>query len=169
MEDAIKDTFKVVVLGEGKFHIQFLSFPFYFFLPLSILTLLSSAARVGKTSITIRFCVNKFSDGQKSTIDATCLEQTVRIQDPNTMQGIQTNSYKLCIWDTAGQEQHHCLNTIYYRGAQGALIVYDITDLDSFAKMSMWVKELRQQCGNSLPIVIVGNKSDLEQNRQIKL
>jgi small GTP-binding protein len=91
------------------------------------------------------------------------------IQDPNTTQGIQTNSYKLCIWDTAGQEQHHCLNTIYYRGAQGALIVYDITDLDSFAKMSMWVKELRQQCGNSLPIVIVGNKSDLETNRQIKL
>jgi GTPase SAR1 family protein len=64
--------------------------------------------------------------------------------------------YKLSIWDTAGQEQHHCLNTVYYRGAQGkslnlktktflgALIVYDITDVDSFQKMSMWVKELRQ-------------------------
>jgi GTPase SAR1 family protein len=47
--------------------------------------------------------------------------------------------------------------------------VYDITDKDSFSKMSMWVKELRQQCGSQLPIVIVGNKSDLEQSRQIKL
>jgi len=47
--------------------------------------------------------------------------------------------------------------------------VYDITDTDSFRKMSMWVKELRQQCGNQLPIVIVGNKSDLESHRQIKL
>jgi small GTP-binding protein len=77
--------------------------------------------------------------------------------------------YKLSIWDTAGQEQHHALNTIYYRGAQGALIVYDITDIDSFQKMEMWVKELRQQCGSQLPIIIVGNKSDLESNRQIKL
>lgn len=75
----------------------------------------------------------------------------------------------MSIWDTAGQEQHHALNTIYYRGAQGALIVYDITDLDSFSKMSMWVSELRQQCGDKLPIIIVGNKSDLESNRQIKL
>ena len=49
------------------------------------------------------------------------------------------------------------------------MIVYDITDIDSFSKMSSWVSELRQQCGNGLPIVIVGNKSDLESNRQIKL
>ena len=73
--------------------------------------------------------------------------------------------YRLSIWDTAGQEQHHCLNTVYYRGAQGALIVYDITDVDSFQKMSMWVKELRQQLGPDLPIIVVGNKSDLENNR----
>jgi Ras-related protein Rab-21 len=76
-------------------------------------------------------------------------------------------TYKLSVWDTAGQEQHHALNTIYYRGAQGALIVYDITDDDSFAKMSMWVNELRQQCGEGLPIVVVGNKCDKEQERQI--
>ena len=51
----------------------------------------------------------------------------------------------------------------------GALIVYDITDVDSFQKMSMWVTELRQQLGPDLPIIIVGNKCDLEKNRQIKL
>ncbi len=47
--------------------------------------------------------------------------------------------------------------------------MYDITDVDSFQRMNQWVKELRQQCGNSLPIIIVGNKSDLEANRQIKI
>ena len=52
--------------------------------------------------------------------------------------------YALAIWDTAGQEIHHSLNKIYYRGAHGALIVYDITDVDSFNKMNDWVKELRQ-------------------------
>ena len=57
------------------------------------------------------------------------------------------------------------MNTVYYRGAQGALIVYDITDVDSFQKMSMWVKELRQQLGIDIPIIIAGNKCDLESNR----
>lgn len=83
--------------------------------------------------------------------------------------GAKASTYRLSIWDTAGQEQHHCLNKIYYRGALGALIVYDITDLDSFSRMAGWVKELRQQCGQALPIIIVGNKSDLENSRQIKL
>ena len=72
-------------------------------------------ARVGKTSMTVRFCLGKFDDQQKSTVNAACLEQSVRITDPQN----QTSSkvYKLSIWDTAGQEQHHCLNTVYYRGA----------------------------------------------------
>jgi len=93
----------------------------------------------------------------------------VSIQDPTPGAGNKNKTYQLSIWDTAGQEQHHCLNTIYYRGAQGALIVYDITDNDSFSKMSLWVKELRQQCGDKLPIIVVGNKSDLESMRMISL
>ena len=76
-------------------------------------------------------------------------------------------TYNLSIWDTAGQETYHALNKIYYRGAQGALLVYDITDIDSFNKMQLWVKELRAQANPNLPIVIVGNKMDLIENRQI--
>ena len=73
-------------------------------------------ARVGKTSITVRFCQNDFNDKQKSTLNAAHMDQTVRINDPNSQASKQ---YKLSIWDTAGQERHRALNTIYYRGAQG--------------------------------------------------
>ena len=74
-----------------------------------------SKARVGKTSLTCRFCLNTFDDQQKSTLSAAYLEQTVRIQEP----GGGSKVHKLSIWDTAGQEAHRSLNTIYYRGAQG--------------------------------------------------
>ena len=134
--DSIQGTFKVVVLGEQ---------------------------RVGKTSISIRFARNEFNDKQQSTVDATCLEQNVRIPDASLASKMAT--YKLSVWDTAGQEQFHALNNVYYRGAQGALIVYDITDVDSFKKMQNWVKELRKVCDENLPIILVGNKTDLEKNR----
>lgn len=78
---------------------------------------------------------------------------------------------KLTIWDTAGQERYHALNPVYYRGAEGiqshshivigALIVYDITDQDSFTKVNAWVKELRKYLPGETPIVIAGNKCDM--------
>lgn len=67
-------------------------------------------ARVGKTSLTVRYCKNQFDDKQPSTLDASCLEKQV---DVNGL-GI-----KLVIWDTAGQERYHALNPVYYRGAEG--------------------------------------------------
>ena len=111
--------------------------------------------------MTCRFCLNTFDEKQKSTLNAAYLEQTVRIQE----EGSGNRTYKLSIWDTAGQEAHRSLNTIYYRGAQGAVIVYDITDLDSFQRMKEWMRELRSQLGDKVPIVVVGNKCDLEGNR----
>ena len=115
-------------------------------------------ARVGKTSLTLRFCKNEFDENQQSTLDASYLEKTIQLEDC---------PYKLIIWDTAGQEKYHALNKVYYRGAEGALIVYDITDQDSFAKVGMWVKELKKYIADT-PIVIAGNKCDLH-NRQIPL
>jgi Ras-related protein Rab-21 len=67
----------------------------------------------------------------------------------------------------AGQERFHALGPIYYRDAQGALLVYDITDRDSFTKVRNWVKELRKIVGNDIVLVIAGNKSDLEKKRQV--
>lgn len=96
--------------------------------------LLCGAARVGKSSLTLRFCKNEFDEKLESTVDATYQEQTVNLG--------QKGNIKLRIWDTAGQEKYHALNNLYYRGAKGAVIVYDVTDKDSFEKMQKWLLEL---------------------------
>lgn len=114
-------------------------------------------SRVGKTSIMLRYCKNVFDEGQISTTDASSLEKTLRVEDTNV---------KLFIWDTAGQEEYHALNQVYYRDAVAAILVYDITDRDSFDKVQTWVEELRLYLPKDTPIAIAGNKCDLS-NRQI--
>merc|ERR1712070_744160 len=114
--------------------------------------------RVGKTSLVLKYCKNEFSDKQKTTIQASYL--TTRINVGST----QCN---LAIWDTAGQERFHALGPIYYRDADGALLVYDITDYESFAKVQKWVRELRSIVGSDIAITIAGNKFDLEKSRVV--
>lgn len=81
---------------------------------------------------------------------------------------IQGKKVVLNIWDTAGQERFHALGPIYYRESQGAVLVYDITDEDSFVKVKNWVKELRKIIGQDICLVICGNKSDMEKQRHVK-
>ncbi|KAL0207625.1 hypothetical protein P9112_012253 [Eukaryota sp. TZLM1-RC] len=114
--------------------------------------------RSGKTSLTVRFVNGSFNDGQPSTIQATYLSKRIELN---------STPVTLAIWDTAGQERFHALGPIYYRDADGALLVFDITDLDSFEKAKKWVKELRQFVG-SIPITIAGNKKDLERSRAVE-
>merc|ERR1711988_1780863 len=114
--------------------------------------------RVGKTSLVLKYCKNEFSDKQKTTIQASYL--TTRINVGST----QCN---LAIWDTAGQERFHALGPIYYRDADGALLVYDITDADSFTKVKAWVKELRKMVGPDIQIAIAGNKIDLPKTSRV--
>ncbi|KAK2151899.1 hypothetical protein LSH36_347g04025 [Paralvinella palmiformis] len=75
----------------------------------------------------------------------------------------------IAIWDTAGQERFHALGPIYYRDSNGAILVYDITDEDSFQKVKNWVKELRKMLGNEISLCIVGNKIDLEKDRHVSV
>lgn len=82
---------------------------------------------------------------------------------------IDGSRVNLAIWDTAGQEKFHALGPIYYRSSNGAVLVYDITDQDSFQKVKNWVKELRKMLGTDICLVIVGNKSDLEKDRTVDL
>jgi len=80
---------------------------------------------------------------------------------------IGTQPVQLSIWDTAGQERFHALGPIYYRDADAALLVYDITDAESFTKVRKWVRELRKIVGEDIAIAIAGNKVDLEKNRHV--
>jgi len=114
--------------------------------------------RVGKTSILLRYVRGEYNDKQASTLQASYLDKRV------VAEGVTTS---LSIWDTAGQERFHSLGPIYYRDADGALLVYDITDFESFAKVQKWVKELRSIVGNDISIVIAGNKVDLEKRRAV--
>jgi len=115
---------------------------------------------VGKTSLMLRFINDQFNDKHISTVQAAFMKKKLRIGN---------NSVELAIWDTAGQERYHALSPIYYRGSNGAFLVYDITDIDSFQRIKNWVKELRTALGNDVVLCIVGNKSDLEKSRNVSI
>ncbi|CAG0890099.1 unnamed protein product [Darwinula stevensoni] len=113
---------------------------------------------VGKTSVVLRYIEDKFNDKHISTIQASFLTKKLNIS------GKRIN---LAIWDTAGQERFHALGPIYYRDSHGAILVYDITDEDSFQKVKNWVKELRKMLGTRVCVCIAGNKADLERDRVV--
>ncbi|PVD28663.1 hypothetical protein C0Q70_11257 [Pomacea canaliculata] len=113
---------------------------------------------VGKTSLVLRYVENKFNDKHVTTLQASFLNKKLNVG------GKRVN---LAIWDTAGQERFHALGPIYYRDSNGAILVYDITDEDSFQKVKNWVRELRRMLGQDVCLCIVGNKTDLEKDRHV--
>jgi len=113
---------------------------------------------VGKTSVVLRYVEDKFNDRHLTTLQASFLNKKLNIS------GKRIN---LAIWDTAGQERFHALGPIYYRMSNGAILVYDITDEDSFQKVKNWVKELKKMLGSDICLIIAGNKIDLEKQRTV--
>ncbi|CAH0390443.1 unnamed protein product [Bemisia tabaci] len=122
------------------------------------LVLLGESA-VGKSSLVLRFVKGQFHEYQESTIGAAFLTQTVCLEDMTV---------KFEIWDTAGQERYHSLAPMYYRGAQAAIVVYDITNQDTFNRAKTWVKELQRQASPNIVIALVGNKADLVSKRSVE-
>jgi small GTP-binding protein len=115
---------------------------------------------VGKSSLVLRFVKGQFHEYQESTIGAAFLTQTVSVDD---------TTVKLELWDTAGQERYHSLAPMYYRGAQAAIVVYDITNADTFSRAKVWVKELQRQAAPNIVIALAGNKADLSAKRQVEV
>eukprot|EP01086_Lenisia_limosa_P013932 TRINITY_DN4366_c0_g1_i1.p1 TRINITY_DN4366_c0_g1~~TRINITY_DN4366_c0_g1_i1.p1 ORF type:complete len:199 (-),score=27.40 TRINITY_DN4366_c0_g1_i1:112-708(-) len=115
---------------------------------------------VGKTSLVMRYVSNTFNEKHITTIQALFVPKRLNLDG---------QSMTMNIWDTAGQEKYHALGPIYYRDADGAVLVYDITDVDSFNKVQTWVKELRKMLGKDIELIIAGNKSDMEKNRNVTL
>ncbi|KAI5220766.1 ras-related protein Rab-5B [Manis pentadactyla] len=122
------------------------------------LVLLGESA-VGKSSLVLRFVKGQFHEYQESTIGAAFLTQSVCLDD---------TTVKFEIWDTAGQERYHSLAPMYYRGAQAAIVVYDITNQETFARAKTWVKELQRQASPSIVIALAGNKADLADKRMVE-
>merc|ERR1740130_844028 len=114
---------------------------------------------VGKSNLLTRFTRDEFKADSKSTIGVEFATQTIQ-HDKKTI--------KAQIWDTAGQERYRAITSAYYRGAVGALLVYDITQQKSFDSVkTMWLDELKQNADDNIVIMLVGNKKDLHHNRDV--
>ncbi len=110
---------------------------------------------VGKTSITIRFCEGKFSQEYLMTIGAN-----FGVKQNTVSFGEENKDIKLQIWDTGGQERFSPIRELYYKGALGALVVFDVTSRESFDHVPNWFSEVRKNVSN-IPITLIGNKIDI--------
>ena len=114
--------------------------------------------RVGKTSILLQYFKKQFNEGEVSTINPAFYEKTVNSGG---------KKIQLKFWDTAGQEQFNAISTLYYQGAVGALIVYDVSIFETFNKVKQWVKTLQEAVGKDIVFVIAGNKFDLSNKEEL--
>lgn len=114
---------------------------------------------VGKSNLLSRFTRNEFNLESKSTIGVEFATKSIKTAEGKTI--------KAQIWDTAGQERYRAITSAYYRGAVGALLVYDISKTQTFNNVERWLKELRDHADVNIVIMLVGNKSDLRHLRAV--
>ena len=108
---------------------------------------------VGKSNLLLRFTRNEFNLESKTTIGVEFATKTITAANNQLI--------KSQIWDTAGQERYRAITNAYYRGAVGALLVYDITSQVSFDNAHKWLKELKENADQGIVVMLVGNKADL--------
>ncbi|KAG0216257.1 Ras- protein Rab-11A [Mortierella sp. GBA30] len=113
---------------------------------------------VGKSNLVSRFTRNEFNLESKSTIGVEFTTRSIQVD---------TKTIKAQIWDTAGQERYRAITSAYYRGAVGALLVYDIAKHATYENVGRWLKELRDHADTNIVIMLVGNKSDLRHLRAV--
>ncbi|CAA2933904.1 ras-related RABA2a [Olea europaea subsp. europaea] len=113
---------------------------------------------VGKSNLLSRFTRNEFCLESKSTIGVEFATRTLQVEG---------RTVKTQIWDTAGQERYRAITSAYYRGALGALLVYDVTKPTTFENVSRWLKELRDHADSNIVIMLIGNKTDLKHLRAV--
>ncbi|XP_056101125.1 RAB3D, member RAS oncogene family, a [Rhinichthys klamathensis goyatoka] len=113
---------------------------------------------VGKTSFLFRFADDSFTSAFVSTVGIDFKVKTVYRKEKRV---------KLQIWDTAGQERYRTITTAYYRGAMGFLLMYDITNLESFYAVQDWATQIKTYSWDNAQVILVGNKCDLEDDRLV--
>ncbi|XP_020789214.1 ras-related protein Rab-6A isoform X2 [Boleophthalmus pectinirostris] len=113
---------------------------------------------VGKTSLITRFMYDSFDNTYQATIGIDFLSKTMYLED---------RTIRLQLWDTAGQERFRSLIPSYIRDSAAAVVVYDITNVNSFQQTTKWIDDVRTERGGDVIIMLVGNKTDLADKRQI--
>jgi len=113
---------------------------------------------VGKSCLLLRFADDNFTDSYISTIGVDFRFRTITIDD---------KTVKLQIWDTAGQERFRTITSAYYRGADGIIMVYDVTSAESFDHVEEWLSEVDRYANESTSKLLVGNKADLIEEKQV--
>jgi len=125
---------------------------------LFILVLIGDSG-VGKSCLLLRFADDKWTDSYISTIGVDFKIRTVQLDGKNI---------KLQIWDTAGQERFRTISSTYYRGAHGIIVVYDITNRESFNNVKRWLKEIDKYARENVNKLLVGNKADLADDNELR-
>ena len=113
---------------------------------------------VGKTNIMSKFLKNQFLENSKATVG---------VEFGSKLFIHENHKIKAQIWDTAGQEKYKAITGAYYKGSKGALVIYDITRKDTFANIEKWVNDLKTTGDPKITIIIIGNKNDLADKRQV--
>ena len=113
---------------------------------------------VGKSNILLRYSKDKFDKNHKATLGIEFMNKKVNFKGTN---------YTIQIWDTAGQENYKSITRGYYKSSACAFIVYDITNLKTFKNINNWIKDCVNLAPKNILLVLIGNKSDLEENREV--
>ena len=113
---------------------------------------------VGKSNLLLRYAHDRFNDEYQATIGVEFGAKNVEIND---------QIYRIQIWDTAGQENFRSITRAYYKNSVCALVVYDITNRESFNHIQSWIEDCKTQSPKTVLLVLVGNKSDLNSERQV--
>ena len=113
---------------------------------------------VGKSNILLRYAHEKFNEDYQATIGVEFGAKNVEINN---------KTFRIQIWDTAGQENFRSITRAYYKNSVCAIIVYDITNKESFNNIQNWIEDCKNQCPKTIFFVLVGNKNDLEKERKV--
>ena len=113
---------------------------------------------VGKSNILLKYLKNEFDPNSRATVGVEFGTKNIVINE---------KKIKIQIWDTAGEERYRSITSAYYKGAKGAFIVYDITRKSTFVNIDKWISDLKLNGDQNICIIILGNKSDLDDKREV--